>query len=125
MENRISERKSRGEGNAMKKMKRLGFALVALSLNAHAEFKDGNELLSNMNSIHVEDRMAALGYVMGVADVGWGFIFCAPGTVQAGQIRDMVKNYLTNTPAERHLTADILVSRTLKLAWPCKKGNPT
>ena len=111
----------------MQKMKRLSVLLVALSFNAQAEFKDGNDLLNNMNSIHVEDRMVALGYVMGVADVGWGFVFCAPGNVQAGQLRDMVKNYLTNTPAERNLTADVLVSKTLRLAWPCPtkpRGNP-
>lgn len=112
----------------MQKMKRLSVLLVALSFNAHAEFKDGNDLLKDLNSVYVEDRMVALGYVMGVTDVGVNVLHCAPNNVQSGQLRDMIKNYLTNTPAERHLTADVIVNKVLRLTWPCpakSRGNPT
>jgi hypothetical protein len=42
-------------------------------------------------------------------------------------MRDMVRNYLTNNPAVRHLPADLLVLHVLKGTWPCannqRKGN--
>jgi hypothetical protein len=92
--------------------------LAALTLSAQAEFVDGNKLLSDMNGTHGL-QMSALGYVMGVADALAGVIVCLPTNVVAGQINDMVKNYLTNVPRERSLSADIVVTKVLKDTWPC------
>lgn len=104
-------------------MKRALILALLLAGTAHAEFSDGNKLLSDMNG-DVYDRMHALGYITGVYDVGRSVIHCGPPNVTAGQINDMVKNYLTNTPAERHLTGDTIVNRVLKAVWPCaKRGN--
>ena len=90
---------------------------------AQAEFRDGNQMLSDMTG-DINDRMYSLGYIAGVADTGRSIIHCMPANATLGQVRDMVKNYLDNTPAECHLTADILISRVLKIVWPCaKKGN--
>ena len=84
----------------------------------HAEFKDGNRLLSQLNSTGME-YMNALGYVTGVADTLYGVTHCAPANVTAGQITDMVRNYLENVPATRHHSADRHVHHVLKSAWPC------
>jgi Rap1a immunity proteins len=100
-------------------MKKL-LILLAFCGSAHAEFRDGNKLLSDLQG-DIYDRMHALGYIVGVADMGRGFVNCMPENATAGQISDMVKNYLINTPAERHLTGDVIVNKVLKAVWPCAK----
>ena len=97
-------------------------ALLTLALlcgSAHAEFYTGNELLQRLNSESLAERSAALGYIMGVADTGLGVVHCTPPNATAGQMESMVRNYLTNVPAERHRSADNIVSRILKVTWPC------
>lgn len=101
-------------------MKWLAAATLWVSLTAHAEFKSGNDLLSDLNATDYFSRGVALGYVMGAFDVGQGFLHCPPSHVTAGQVQDMIRNYLTNTPAERHLSADSLINKVLKSVWPCK-----
>ena len=76
-------------------------SLVTVTTLAQAEFKDGNKLLSELNHEVFYTRGVAMGYIMGVADAGAGGVHCAPPNVTAGQLQDMVKNYLENTPAER------------------------
>lgn len=99
---------------------------LMLCVSAHAEFKDGNDLLNDIESGNAVGQMVALGYVMGVTDFGMGYLHCAPANVKAGQIRDMVHNYLKNTPAERHLSGDVIINKILKATWPCQRsrGNP-
>jgi len=111
----------------MQKMKRWPILLLAVALNSHAEFKDGNDLLADLNAADNFSRGVALGYIMGVTDMGMSIVHCAPSNVRAGQLKDMIQNYLTNTPAERHQTADIIVNKVLKMVWPCpakSRGNP-
>jgi hypothetical protein len=107
-------------------MKKLALTLSAIAAigSAQAEFADGNKLLKDMTG-EFGERMHAIGYVTGVFDTGKGILHCAPANVTAGQINDMVKNYLENMPAERHFTGDIIVSKVLKAVWPCaaKKGS--
>jgi Rap1a immunity proteins len=98
-------------------MKRLLLALAFVG-PAHAEFIDGNKLLSDMNGTH-GTQMSALGYVMGVADALQGAVVCLPTNVTGGQIHDMIKNYLNNVPRDRNLSADSIVARVLKDVWPC------
>lgn len=97
---------------------------LALAGSAHAEFVDGNKLLNQMKDSAYFNQGHALGYVAGVADMGLGVVHCAPSNLTAGQLNDMVRNYLENTPAERHLTGDTIVNKVLKTVWPCaKRGN--
>jgi hypothetical protein len=104
-------------------MKRAIILVALLSGAAHAEFKDGNKLHSDLNG-DVYDRMHAMGYIVGVFDMGRNVIHCGPANVTAGQINDMVKNYLENVPADRHLTGDTIINKVLKAVWPCaRKGN--
>ena len=102
-------------------------ALLTLALlcgSAHAEFYTGNELLQRLTSESLAERSAAIGYIMGVADTGHGVNYCPPEHVTSGQLRDMVRNYLTNTPAVRHLAADSLVTHVIKSQWPCAARSP-
>lgn len=103
-------------------MKHLALTLLATASIgvAHAEFADGNKLLSDMTG-DAMDRMHALGYITGVFDAGRSIVHCPPNNVTAGQISDMVKNYLSNVPADRHLTGDTIVFKVLKATWPCAK----
>ena len=107
-------------------MKRLLLAVsatVCLSVQAGV-FWDGNRLNSKMTG-DISDKMQALGYIMGVADAVDTIHVCAPLNATAGQFNDMVKQYLDQYPAIRHLAADIIVTRALERIWPCekKKGN--
>jgi len=101
-------------------MKKLMIALALCSGVAHAEFKDGNKLLSDMNSEYSSVRGIALGYVMGVSDSYHGLLHCAPPNATAGQMNDMVQNYLTNRPVDRSKTADQIIVHVLKSVWPCE-----
>ena len=97
--------------------------LVACSVagGAHAEFKDGNKLLSEMNG-NAYQQMTALGYVVGVADTLDTMTICAPNSITAGQIHDMVKQFLVENPGVRHYSGDSIVNRVLSKAWPCVKS---
>lgn len=97
--------------------------LLACAGAAHAEFRTGNRLLSEMNDSTYFAQGMAMGYVIGVADANNGTNHCLPATATVGQLHDMVKNMLIETPAVRHLPADTIVNYVLNKAWPCaKKG---
>lgn len=96
---------------------------LAFCGSAHAEFNDGNQLLSKLKDSSYFNQGYGMGYIAGVADMGMGIVHCAPYNVTAGQLNDMIKNYLENTPADRHLTGDVVINKVLKAMWPCaKKG---
>ena len=102
-------------------MKRLILALALVAGTAQAgSFWDGNKLYSKLRGETME-QMQALGYIMGAADAFDTATVCAPLNVTAGQINDMIKNYLENYPAVRHLAADSLISLVLGRMWPCEK----
>ena len=105
-------------------MKKLVLAMSLLASSAHAEFFTGNNLYSKLTSSGM-DQILALGYVMGVFDTKRGVDFCPPGEVVAGQVKDIVQNYLERAPQHRHLTGDILTLAALGSVWPCKqqRGN--
>jgi hypothetical protein len=98
--------------------------LLLVCAGARAEFFDGNKLLSvcqEAGGVHVGD---CLGYISGAADAAYSVTWCPPQNVTRGQIRDLVVNFLTSTPAVRHLSGDVIVSETLKRVWPCAQRNP-
>jgi hypothetical protein len=96
-------------------------ASLLLTTSVHAEFWDGNRLLDRMNG-GIAEQMQALGYVMGISDMGQGTLHCPPPNATAGQMEDIVKRYLNNNPAVRHLSADTIVNRALALVFPCSTG---
>ncbi len=98
--------------------------LLLCSVAQAGSFWDGNTLHSKLNGNTME-QMQALGYIMGVADAGESVSICAPNNVTAGQMHDIMKNYLESAPAVRHLAADSLITVVLGRVWPCekKRGN--
>ena len=105
----------------------LCMALCATT-TANAAFMTGNELLRHMNDTNYFGQGHALGYVMGVSDVFTGESHCLPPGVNAGQVMDVVKNFLINNPETRHRPADVIVYAVLKNSFPCanklNKGRP-
>lgn len=94
---------------------------VLFASTAHAFFYDGNDLLRRLNSDDEVLQMVALGYVTGVSDANKGRTHCMPNNVTTGQLRDMVRNYLNNNPAERHFSAHSIVRAVLASVFPCEK----
>lgn len=101
-------------------MKKLIAILLFTPMMAHAEFESGNTLLAKLDSANTMDRMFALGYILGVVDAYMNVYICPPANVTAGQINDMVRNYITNIPATRNRSADTLINEALRQVWPCK-----
>lgn len=109
-----------------KLMKRLAtLTLAALCATANAEFWDGNKLYERYNSSSAFEQGMTLGYIMGVADTALGVSHCAPPTSTAGQMSDMVMQYLRVYPERRTRTGDSIVLEVLRAAWPCaaRSGN--
>ena len=106
-------------------MKKLLIVLLFAPVMSHAAFKTGNELLSDMDSPEMFNRGVAIGYIMGAADMARGVWFCPPkdgGGITAGQIRDVVRNYLTNNPAIRNRDSDSLIIEILGAWYPCRNN---
>lgn len=107
-------------------MKKILAMLLMMPVVAQAAFKTGNELWADMNASDYFSKGLAIGYVMAVADTARNVWFCPPATgggITAGQLHDMVKNFLAASPETRNLSADILVIAVLKQSWPCSGQN--
>jgi hypothetical protein len=98
----------------------IALLLAAPASPAKAEFFTGNDLLAKMNG-NTSDQLQAIGFVQGVFDVYVHVTICPPNNVTAGQLVDMIKNYLTNIPATRHKTAESLINEALSKVWPCQQ----
>jgi hypothetical protein len=110
-------------------MKKLIALCVALHATvAQASFISGNDLFKHLNDNNYFSQGYALGYILGVSDVFSGDSHCMPQGVNAGQVRDVVKNFLEVSPEIRHRPADVIVYVILKSTWPCankpNKGRP-
>lgn len=107
-------------------MKKWLMVMLMLPAIVRAEFYTGNDLYTRLNDTNsVVNQMVALGYVIGVYDVGVRVIFC-PGResgITAGQINDMVRNWLYANPQRRHESAEKLVLDIFKQTWPCANRN--
>ena len=111
----------------------LVMALIGIT-GAQASFKSGNDLLSDCgqkDSLHLGE---CLGYVTGVADsidgpmkysaqLKKGVIVrpraCLRDGVTAGQVRDVVVNWLEENPQLRDMSANSAVEFALSQAFPC------
>jgi Rap1a immunity proteins len=104
-------------------------AAVALTLTqmhpaqAVMGYENGNSLLSLCTT---GDARRCLGYIEGVsdamdsgADIG-GYRACLPPDMIAGQLRDVVLQFLYNDPAERHMGAVSLIAKALSKSFPCR-----
>jgi hypothetical protein len=69
--------------------------------------------------------MRCLGYIEGIADAArhasvLGWKSCIPPEAEAGQLKDIVAQYLSGNSATRHLAAVGEVGRALSEAFPCR-----
>ena len=103
-------------------MKKLIAALLMVPMVAQAGFVTGNDLLRRMDAPETYEKMYALGFVLGVHDSFDGESICSGANVTAGQLRDVVKKYLEDNPANRNISAYILVLVALATAFPCSKS---
>ena len=101
-------------------MKHLILTVALCATSAQAEFMDGNKLLADINGSGMR-QMAAIGYIMGVADALTSVTVCMPPTVTAGQLNDLMRNHLESNPQTRHFTGDSLISHVLTRVWPCQR----
>lgn len=97
--------------------------LICLAMigSAQAQILDGNKLHGYLQSENHIERLYGTGYVVGVADAVRGTLFCPPANMTVGQLSDIVKNFLANTPAIRHIQGDVIVGHVLKSLWPCQE----
>lgn len=103
------------------RLRRAWVAVLALcSSCAQAEFMSGNDVYSRMTSSDPTQRLEAMMYIAGVADVLQGVISCPPPTSTLGQVYDMVKQYYERNPEQRSRSGDHAVTTVLRAAWPCK-----
>ena len=110
-------------------MKTIIALCVALcATTAQATYQTGNDLLKHLRDPDQGMQMYPTGYIIGIADAFNGGSHCIPEGVQVRQVRDVVKNFLEQTPEIRHRPGDVIVYVILKNTWPCpdkpkKKGS--
>lgn len=105
-------------------MKKFIFGLTLCSLttvHANAAFFSGNDLYSRMTSGETVKEVMALGFVVGVHDAFEGEYICTSNSVNAGQLRDIVKKYLAENPSIRDTNAVMITTVALGQAFPCSK----
>lgn len=111
----------------------LAVSNVIASYPANASFKDGNELykvctVKPNDGTYYQANAYCLGYILGVTDtlttvrMTNSRNYCVPENVTAGQLRDIVVQYLQRTPEKRHLSADFLVISAIDLAFNCSES---
>jgi Rap1a immunity proteins len=94
-------------------------------------FQSGNDLLRKCESAdpatHYSDDAFCLAYIEGVMDtIGEGLEIrglpaCpAPYTAEAGQLKDIVVQYLKAQPQIRHIPAADSVALAIFKAFPCR-----
>ena len=105
----------------MKRTLLIPFVFILASGSAIADYFDGNDLNTLMDSSRPQDIGMFRGYVAGVQDFNNGVLFCAHANVTLSQSSAIVQKYLAENPQIWHLSAKELVVRALQKSFPCKK----
>jgi len=111
----------------------LGLLLLSICTLSCAGFVTGNELQrlgraherwndQNTSYADIVDGSRFISYIVGVVDSleNWG-IFCLPNSVTAGQLAAVVMKSLKENPESWNQPGDVLVAKSLQIAFPCKK----
>jgi Rap1a immunity proteins len=103
----------------------ISVATFLISSTAQADFRSGNDLLRECEAKGTSGYSLCLGYIMGVDDTMrhipiYGFSECSSSEVTAGQIKDIVVQYLYNHPATRHTSASGIVVMAISESFPCR-----
>jgi len=109
-------------------------ALAAISSSASGQspvdLYTGNFWLKQCTSKDASPQAACLGMVMAVDSYGMllskespgsQFVFCRPGQVKIGQMKDIAVKYMEDNPARQHLMFVGLVTEAMQKAYPCKQ----
>ena len=91
-------------GESMKKLI-LAIPFLLLVSPAWADLRTGNQLLADCNQQASGEWFTCAGYIL-------------PATASAGQIIDMVKQYLVANPNTRHGPASLIIYVALSEAFP-------
>jgi hypothetical protein len=102
-------------------MKKWLVYLLFVPTMARAEFWTGNDVFQKQSSTEVMERMQALGYIMGIYDAYVHVHFCpkSESGITAGQVNDIVRQYLVLNPARRNQQGYTLVREAFAQVWPC------
>jgi hypothetical protein len=104
-----------------------GVSALPFATPAAAYFLDGDELINHCSATVADERFdpaICVSYVMGAYD---GFMFqrlvrnqprCTPRTLTAGQLREVVVEYLLAHPDNRGMDASALVWNAIIAEWP-------
>jgi hypothetical protein len=116
-------------------------ALSATSAHAEHWFWDGQKLYEVCQNFRQRSESdlhfgECLGYVTGAIDAlvdrqptpaETKYLheprFCLPKEIRGFTLVDIVKQYLTNHPEKRHLTASYLITSALLESYPCPEGD--
>lgn len=119
-------------------MKKLILIAALMAGPASAEnlrllWMDGNELHELCSEASGQyGKGVCMGYVVGVLDGNnmhsdisasnseGAYTICTALTAPRGQVRDVVKKYLTDNPGIRHYNAAIIVMEAITEAFPCE-----
>lgn len=96
-------------------------ALPPVSL-AHAQYKSGNELLSDCEAQGTPPYAYCAGYITAIADTTFWHdnrVFCLPEEVTVGQLVRVVVQHMNQYPAGLHMLASPQVEGALSTAFPC------
>lgn len=103
--------------------------LLVLISAAPGRALDGNAFLDYCRpSASHGDRMFSYGFVLGAVhahNMVTGIrsvrpLFCSPSNATAGQMRDIVCDYIQRNPQGRHQEAVLLTALALSEAFPCR-----
>ena len=108
----------------MVKLKKAVIAvMLTIATMAHAEFIDGNLLLSRMLGDDL-DQVFALAYTVGAADSSNGVYWCPKGDMKSIEVFNLTKALLIATPTKRNTSADVFVVTALRKVYPCAPKVP-
>ncbi len=109
-------------------MKHIFFIGLLVSTSTFANYETGNTLYAKLISDSGIDRMYSAGVIVGVVD-GLdqtrknGFCFSVPDQVTVGQLSDIVRSFLKDSPSVRHYKAGSLIQAALDKAFPCPSSS--
>jgi hypothetical protein len=101
------------------------YAAFLINTADAAQYMNGDDLLRNCDGNGIRYGLC-LGYVEGVVDdadmvrLKSGRPECVPPGVEAGQLVDIVVNYLRENPARRKVAAGFSITDAIGAAWGCK-----
>lgn len=120
-------------------MLRASFVLLIFLLPLQAHALTGNELLKQLHSKDIDERMQGQAYILGAIEMESLHLalialqtpnfeefrkkrvrfICVPDGATHGQLNDVVKRRLELVADDRHNNAAVLVRFAAYAAWPC------